>query len=77
VSRSIAAVDIDGHTIRIKSSPGRIKAEFDDVARAARDSGIPLREVAARAEAAWQSQQVDEDTGAGSTGRGHDEDPTA
>jgi len=77
VSRSIDTVDVDGHIIRIKSSPGRIKAEFDDVARAARDSGIPLRDVAARAETAWQSQHLDEDTGTGSTGRGQDEDPTA
>lgn len=59
VPRTIATVDVDGHAIRIKVSPGRIKAEFDDVARAARDTGVPLRQVAARAEAAWLAQQVE------------------
>jgi hypothetical protein len=87
----MGTVDVDGHAIRIKASPGRIKAEFDDVARAARDTGIPLRELAARAEAAWRAQangdrEANGDSenngdslgnGAGPTRRDQDEGPTA
>jgi pyridinium-3,5-bisthiocarboxylic acid mononucleotide nickel chelatase len=56
-SRSFDTVEIDGNLIRIKVSPGRIKAEHDDVARAARLLGTPLRDVAFRAEARWRQQQ--------------------
>ncbi len=76
LSRSIGAVDVDGHTIRIKSSPGRVKAEFEDVARAARESGLPLRDVATRAEEAWRSE-YDADAGSNSGSHDRDEDPTA
>jgi hypothetical protein len=69
VPRTIATVEVDGHAIRIKVSPGRIKAEFDDVARAARDTGVPLRQMATRAEAAWHAQHV---KGDGSDGGGGD-----
>lgn len=54
--RRIDEVELDGHTIRVKVSPGRVKAEHADVARAARRLGLPLIEVAARAEAAWRHQ---------------------
>jgi len=57
-ARSFDAVEVDGNLIRIKVSPGRIKAEHDDVARAARRNGQPLREVAFRAEAAWRARPV-------------------
>jgi pyridinium-3,5-bisthiocarboxylic acid mononucleotide nickel chelatase len=91
VSRAMGTVDVDGHAIRIKASPGRIKAEFDDVARAARDTGIPLREMAARAEGAWRAQANGDSTAngdsennggsrgnaAGPTRRDQDEGPTA
>jgi pyridinium-3,5-bisthiocarboxylic acid mononucleotide nickel chelatase len=56
-SRSIDTVEVDGNLIRIKVSPGRIKAEHDDVARAARRIGRPLRDVASRAEERWRRQQ--------------------
>jgi hypothetical protein len=42
--------------VRIKVGPGRAKAEHDDAAAAARRLGVPLREVSARAEAAWAAQ---------------------
>ena len=43
---------------RVKVSGGRVKAEHDDAARAARALGLPLREVTARAEAAWRRPQI-------------------
>jgi len=54
--RSAATVDIGGLPVRVKVSPGRVKAEHDDAARAARLSGLPAREVARRAEDAWRAQ---------------------
>jgi pyridinium-3,5-bisthiocarboxylic acid mononucleotide nickel chelatase len=57
VARSIESVWIDGQLIRIKVSAGRVKAEHDDVALAARRTGQALREVAFRAEALWRSNQ--------------------
>ena len=63
--RSFDAVEGDGALIRIKVSPERVKAEHDDVARAARRSGQPLREVAFRAESAWREQQAGTGVGAG------------
>jgi len=47
-------VDVDGWPVRVKVSPGRVKAEHDDVARVARITGLPLREVNFRAERAWR-----------------------
>ena len=41
---------------RVKVAGGRVKAEHDDAARAARALGLPLREVTARAEAAWRAR---------------------
>jgi len=52
-ARSIEAVEVDGHVVRVKVSAGRAKAEHDDAAAAARALGLPLREVVRRAEAAW------------------------
>ncbi len=56
-ARTIESVWIDGQLIRIKVSAGRVKAEHDDVALAARRTGQTLREVAFRAEALWRSGQ--------------------
>ena len=56
-ARSSESVWIDGQLIRLKVSAGGVKAEHDDVARAARRTGLPLREVAFRAEALWRSVQ--------------------
>jgi uncharacterized protein (TIGR00299 family) protein len=50
-ARSEAVVDVDGIPVRVKISPGRVKVEHDDAARAARRAGLPLREVVFRAEA--------------------------
>ena len=56
-TRQMHEVDVDGYPVRIKVGPGRAKAEFDDAARIARRTGVPLREVLARAEAAWRRAQ--------------------
>ena len=53
-SRKTGEVEIDGLPVRVKVSPGRVKAEHDDVARVARRTGLPVREVAFRAEAAYR-----------------------
>jgi hypothetical protein len=53
--RSMALVTVEGLPLRVKVSPGRVKAEHDDAARVARATGLPLREVARRAEDAWRS----------------------
>jgi hypothetical protein len=44
-------------------SPGRVKAEYSDAARVARITGLPLIEVAARAEADFRSSSPDEGGG--------------
>jgi uncharacterized protein (TIGR00299 family) protein len=49
-------VDVGGVPVRVKVSPGRVKVEHDDAARAARRSGLPLREAVRRAEEAWHRQ---------------------
>jgi hypothetical protein len=55
-ARTIESVWIDGQMIRVKVGAGRVKAEYEDVARVARRSGASLREVAFRAEARWQQE---------------------
>jgi hypothetical protein len=54
--RSAAEVEVGGLPVRVKVSPGRVKAEHDDVARVARITGLPLREVNFRAERAWRDR---------------------
>ena len=49
--RAYDEVEVDGFPVRVKVSPGRVRAEHDDAARVARRLGLPLREVAWRAEA--------------------------
>ena len=53
-ARAADTVSLEGHLIRMKVSAGTVKAEHDDVARVARLTARPLREVASRAEAAWR-----------------------
>lgn len=53
VPRSAATVTVEGMPVRVKVSPGRVKAEHDDAARVASLRGLPVREVARRAESAW------------------------
>ena len=53
-SRHVEQVDVGGEPVRVKVSPGRTKAEFDDAARAARVLGRPAREIVQLAEEAWR-----------------------
>ena len=65
-------VEVDGYPMRVKVSPGRVKAEHADAARIASITGRPVREVAERAEAAWRRHaepeppSPDSDSGGGS-----------
>jgi uncharacterized protein (TIGR00299 family) protein len=54
--RSTGVVDVEGLAVRVKVSPGRVKAEDDDAAHVGRLTGVPVREVARRAEEAWRSR---------------------
>jgi uncharacterized protein (TIGR00299 family) protein len=60
VDRSTAAVSVEGARVRVKVSPGRVKAEHDDAARVARLTGLPAREVARRAEDAWRASWTED-----------------
>ena len=53
VARDDSHVEVGGVPVRVKVSPGRVKVEHDDAARAARRVGLPLREAVRRAEEAW------------------------
>jgi uncharacterized protein (DUF111 family) len=53
--RTTVEVDVDGYRLRTKVAAGRIKVEHDDAVRVARRTGLPLREVLARAEATARS----------------------
>ena len=59
-ARTEHQVEVDGLPVRVKVSPGRVKVEHDDAARAARKAGVPLREAVRRAEEAWH-RRVDQD----------------
>jgi hypothetical protein len=61
-ARSSDEVEVKGVPVRIKISAGRVKVEHDDAARAARHTGLPLREVVSRAETAWRRRH-DHDQG--------------
>ena len=70
--RELHEVEVDGYLLRVKVSPGRVKVEHADAARIAGRTGRPVREVAARAEAAWRrlheapAPPTDHDPGKGS-----------
>jgi hypothetical protein len=55
-ARSIDSVVVDGQLIRVKVSADRVKAEHDDLAAAARRTGMSLRELGVRAESAWMAE---------------------
>ena len=57
VAREMATVVLDGISIRMKVTSGRVKPEFDDVALVAAKTGATLHEVASRAEEAWRAGQ--------------------
>jgi hypothetical protein len=67
VARRAGAVEVAGQAIRVKISPGRVKPELDDVARAAARTGLPLHEVASRAEEAWRHDNGGHGSGNGGT----------
>ncbi|HSL59467.1 MAG TPA: nickel pincer cofactor biosynthesis protein LarC [Acidimicrobiales bacterium] len=58
-ARIEAAVDVDGHPVRVKVGAGRVKVEHDDAVVVARRTGRPLREVLVRAEAAALGERPD------------------
>jgi len=58
-------VEVDGVPVRVKVGAGRVKVEHDDAARAARRTGLPLREVVSRAEEAWRRRILAPDGDAG------------
>ena len=64
-ARTVDAVWIDGQMIRVKVSANRVKAEYEDVALAARRTGQPVRELAFRAEAQWRVEHGRSDAVAG------------
>jgi pyridinium-3,5-bisthiocarboxylic acid mononucleotide nickel chelatase len=58
-TRSMGAVEVEGLPVRVKVSPGRVKAEQSDAARVATRTGLPLREVLTRAEGAFRREGAD------------------
>jgi uncharacterized protein (TIGR00299 family) protein len=54
--RQVDHVVVDDLSIRVKVSPGRVKAEYDDAARVAERTGRPVREVLSLAEQQWREQ---------------------
>ncbi len=56
-ARSLDQVTVDGMEVRMKVGYGRAKPEFDDVALVAAATGVPVHEVASRAEEAWRANQ--------------------
>jgi pyridinium-3,5-bisthiocarboxylic acid mononucleotide nickel chelatase len=53
-ARTMGEVEVHGLPVRVKVGAGRVKVEHDDAARAARKTGLPLREVVSLAEEAWR-----------------------
>jgi uncharacterized protein (TIGR00299 family) protein len=57
--RHMDEVHVQGLPVRVKVSPGRVKAEHDDALRVARRIGLPVREVLFRAEETWRRRGDD------------------
>ncbi|MCU1453829.1 MAG: Pyridinium-3,5-bisthiocarboxylic acid mononucleotide nickel insertion protein [Acidimicrobiales bacterium] len=79
-SRDVDRVVVDGLAVRVKVSPGRVKAEFDDAAKLARRSGRPLREVLSLVESTWRhdhgtANAATPDRGDADIGHLHDHHP--
>ena len=72
--RHVEKVEVGGEPVRVKVSPGRAKAEFDDAARAARILGRPAREIVQLAEEAWRRRS--QGGPAGPSAGGPDGDPS-
>ena len=60
-ARVMDQVEVDGALVQVKVSPGRVKVEQGDAARAASRGGLPLREVLYRAESVWRKRQEETD----------------
>lgn len=58
VPRHHERVVVDDLSIRVKVSPGRAKAEFDDAAQVAERTGRPVRDVLAEAEQRWAEHEA-------------------
>jgi uncharacterized protein (TIGR00299 family) protein len=56
-ARHADEVVVEGRSVRVQVSAGRLKVEHDDAARAARHIGIPVREVVSLAEEAWRRRE--------------------
>ncbi|MGI9600823.1 MAG: nickel pincer cofactor biosynthesis protein LarC [Acidimicrobiales bacterium] len=52
--RRIDEVEVEGRSVRVKVSAGRVKVEHEDAVRAARHIGIPVRDVVSLAEEAYR-----------------------
>jgi uncharacterized protein (TIGR00299 family) protein len=50
-ARRLEEVEVEGLPVRVKRAARRVKVEYEDAARVARRTGLPLREVVSRAEA--------------------------
>ena len=61
--RHLEQVEVGGVPVRVKVSPGRAKAEFEDAAHAARVLGRPAREIVQLAEEAWRRRGQGEPDG--------------
>jgi uncharacterized protein (TIGR00299 family) protein len=57
--RTLDEVEVHGLPVRVKVGAGRVKVEHDDAARAAKQIGLPLREVVSLAEEAWRRRGAD------------------
>jgi len=56
VPRHHERVEVDDLSVRVKVSPGRAKAEFDDAVHVSERTGRPVREVLAEAERRWHER---------------------
>jgi len=60
-------VEVEGLPVRIKRTALRVKVEYEDAARVARRTGLPLREVVSRAEAEARRTAPDDTDDGGQT----------
>jgi pyridinium-3,5-bisthiocarboxylic acid mononucleotide nickel chelatase len=70
MSREVVKVEVEGREIRVKVGPFRLKAEYEDCARVAAHLGLPVTEVARRAEQAATSIEAGTRPGASPPGTG-------